>query len=245
MPEQTLEAYAAAIELGADGIETDVQLTRDGRLVMLHDLTLDRTTNGHGPIAAMDFAYVRRLDAGSWFEPRFAGFRVPTLEETIDLVVGAGLLLCVEIKGDAATAPRTAVAVTALLRERGLLDRVYVSSFDHAALAPLGGRRAGVLLAPERLPDDGPPDAAAAVEQAQALDAAVLQHRWEPLTAEVVEALHAVDVAVWSWPIDSTEAVERSVAAGVDGVIGDNVTLLLEALGRGTPPPRSTPRPAR
>lgn len=235
MPEQTLEAYAGAIELGADGIETDVQLTRDGRLVMLHDLTVDRTTDGRGPIAEMDFADARRLDAGGWFDRQFAGCRIPTLEETIDLVVGAGLLLCVEIKGEPTATPRTAAAVAALLRDRGLLDRVYISSFDHAALAPLGGRRRGVLLAPERLPDDGPPDAATAVEQALALDAAILQHRWEPLTAEVVEALRAAGVGVWSWPIDSREAVERSVAAGVDGVIGDDVPLLLESLGRPVP----------
>ena len=98
-PEQTLEAYAEAIRLGADGIETDVQRTRDGRLAMLHDLTVDRTTNGHGPIAGLDWADVRALDAGSWRGERFNGAKIPSLEETIELVVGAGLVLCVEIKG--------------------------------------------------------------------------------------------------------------------------------------------------
>ncbi|HEY3523886.1 MAG TPA: glycerophosphodiester phosphodiesterase family protein, partial [Candidatus Limnocylindrales bacterium] len=72
-PEQTLEAYEAAIRLGADAIETDVQRTRDGRLAMMHDLTLDRTTSGHGRIADHDWADIRRLDAGAWFDPAFGG----------------------------------------------------------------------------------------------------------------------------------------------------------------------------
>lgn len=232
-PEQTLEAYEAAIRLGAEGIETDVQRTRDGHLAMLHDLTLDRTTAGRGPIAEHDWATVRELDAGTWFDPRFAGCRVPSLEETIDLVVGAGLVLCVEIKGTTADAPGTAVAVARHLRERDLLDRVFISSFDHAALAAARAEVGSPLLAPERLPDVGYSRPDLAVEQAVALDAAALQHRWEDLTPEVVEAVHAAGTAIWSWPIDTLESIERSVELGVDAIIGDDVPLLLEGLGRG------------
>lgn len=235
LPEQTLEAYAAAIELGADGIETDVQLTRDGRLAMIHDLTVDRTTDGRGLVAEHEWADLCRLDAGSWFDPRFAGYRIPSLEDAIDLVVGAGLMLCVEIKGDAATAPRTAAAVAGLVRDRKLVDQVFISSFDHAALAvtiPMVGHP---LLAPERLPEDGPPDPANAVTQATALGATVLQHRWEDLTREVVDALHDSGAAVWSWPIDSLESIAHSVAVGADGIIGDDVALLLRGLGRPSP----------
>lgn len=231
-PEQTLEAYEEAIRLGADGIETDVQLTRDGRLAMLHDLTVDRTTNGRGPIAAMDWDDVRALDAGSWRGERFTGARIPSLEETIELVVGAGLLLCVEIKGTPADAPVTAVAVARLIRDRGLLDRVFISSFDHAALQAARREVGSPLLAPERLPEAGPSDPEVAVSQAAALDAAVLQHRWEDLTPEIVDALHASGSAVWSWPIDTRESITKSVELGCDAVIGDDVPLLLDGLGR-------------
>jgi glycerophosphoryl diester phosphodiesterase len=231
-PEQTLEAYEEAIRLGADGIETDVQRTRDGRLVMLHDLTVDRTTNGHGPIAAMDWAEVRALDAGAWRGERFVGARVPSLEDTIELIVGAGILLCVEIKGTADEAPATAVSDARLIRDRGLLDQVFISSFDHAALAAARAEVGDPLLAPERLPEAGPSDPATAVGQAVALDAAVLQHRWEDLTTEVMDALHAAGTAVWSWPIDTLESIRRSAELGCDGIIGDDVPLLLEGLGR-------------
>jgi glycerophosphoryl diester phosphodiesterase len=234
-PEQTLEAYEEAIRLGADGIETDVQRTRDGRLAMLHDLTVDRTTNGHGPIAAIDWAEARALDAGGWRGERFRGLRIPSLEETIELIVGAGILLCVEIKGSAAEASETAVAVARVVRARGLVDQVFISSFDHAALAAARAEAGSPLLAPERLPEAGPSDPAIAVAQAVALDAAVLQHRWDDLTPEVVEALHGAGTAVWSWPIDTLDSIRRSVELGCDGIIGDDVPLLLDGLGRATP----------
>lgn len=230
--EQTIEAYTAAIELGADGIECDVQLSRDGRLAMMHDLTLDRTTNGKGRVADHQWAELARLDAGSWFGPGFAGCRIPSLEETLELAVAAGIVLCVEVKGVPAEAVRTASAVAALIRERDLVDQVFISSFDHAALAVVRGLLGQPLLAPERLPETGPPDARAAVAQAVALGATVLQHRWEDLTNGVVDALHTAAVGVWTWPIDSRESIDRSVEAGADGVIGDDVALLLEGLGR-------------
>jgi glycerophosphoryl diester phosphodiesterase len=88
------------------------------------------------------------------------------------------------------------------------------------------------LLAPERLPEEGRSDPDVAVAQAATLDAAVLQHRWEDLGPEVVDALHAAGTAVWSWPIDTLESIQRSVELGCDGVIGDDVPLLLEGLGR-------------
>lgn len=235
VPEQTLEAYEAAIRLGAEAIETDVQRTRDGRLVMLHDLTLDRTTSGHGPVAARDWAEVRALDAGSWFGPEFGGCRVPSLEETIELIVGAGLMLCVEIKGQPSETPATAVAVARLLRDRDLLDAVFISSFDHAALRAARAEVGSPLLAPERLPDTGPSEPAVAAAQAIALDAAALQHRWEDLTRDVVDAVHDAGTAVWSWPIDTSESIRRSVEVGVDAIIGDDVTLLLEGVGRRAP----------
>ncbi len=232
IPEQTLEAYDVAIDLGCDAIECDVQMTRDGQLVMMHDLTLERTTTGHGRVADTSWAELRELDAGSWFSGSPTAIRVATLESTLDLAVAAGIPLCIEIKGTPANAPRTAVAVATLLAERHLLDRMVISSFDHEALAVAAATAPGVFLAPERLPESGPPDAPAAVAMAQAACGAVLQHRWEDLTAEVVDALHDAGIAVWSWPIDSEESIAHSIAVGVDAIIGDDVPLLLRGLER-------------
>lgn len=135
-PENTLVAVRRAIEVGADMVEIDVSLTRDGYVVLLHDETLDRTTNGAGLLSAVTLTEVRELDGGSWFAPEFAGEPVPTLAEVLDLVRGR-ILLNVEIKGEAVTgeaAGGIVDKVLALVRERDMLDQVIVSSFEPRAL---------------------------------------------------------------------------------------------------------------
>ena len=97
-PENTLAALAAARELGATSAEIDTVLTADGEIVLLHDLTLDRTTDGAGLAARRSLAEIRALDAGAWFGPAFAGERVPTLAEALDAARVLGLGLHVEIK---------------------------------------------------------------------------------------------------------------------------------------------------
>lgn len=92
-PENTLAAFAAALEEGAHGIEFDVQITRDGSLVAIHDSTLDRTTSGTGPVVAMDLADIKELDAGNWFAPEFAGEKVPTLDQALEAIPAPTVLV--------------------------------------------------------------------------------------------------------------------------------------------------------
>ena len=157
-PEQTLEAYMEAIRLGADGIETDVQRTRDGRLAMIHDLTLDRTTNGHGPIAGLDWADVRALDAGSWLGERFAG--PDPVARGDDRARRRRRASCCASRSRARPRrlPGRPSRSPGCIRDRGLLDQVFISSFDHAALAAARDEVGSPLLAPERLPEGGPSD---------------------------------------------------------------------------------------
>lgn len=103
-PENTLAAYRRAIEAGADAIEIDLRLTKDGHLVSLHDDTLDRTTDGSGPVESITLAEVRKLDAGAWFGPEFKGERVPTFPEILKLARGR-ILVFLDLKdGDDAYA---------------------------------------------------------------------------------------------------------------------------------------------
>ncbi|RMF25458.1 MAG: glycerophosphodiester phosphodiesterase, partial [Deltaproteobacteria bacterium] len=96
LPENTKLAFAKAIDLGADAIEFDVQLTADNVAVVIHDETLDRTTSGSGRVSETTFDKIRALDAGSWFAASFAGLEVPTLEEVLD-AVGSRVLLNIEL----------------------------------------------------------------------------------------------------------------------------------------------------
>ncbi len=223
-PENTLTAYRRAIELGADMIECDVNVTRDGDLVMIHDWTLDRTTNGRGPVAALTLDEIRGLDAGSSFGAEWAGERVPTTIEAIELAREAGILMCFEVKGgDPATFARTAEALADLLAARDALGWAFMSSYDHVALALARRRVPELMLAPERLPDDVPAEPADAVGQARALGAPVLQNHWRFLAPELVDAVHAADVALWAWPTTAEDEIRVALDAGVDAVMGDDV----------------------
>jgi len=117
-PENTLRSIERAIHVGVDAVEIDVHLTRDKRLVVIHDDTVDRTTNGSGTVSSFSLEEIRRLDAGK-------GERIPTLQEVIDLVRGK-VRLVVELKEKGTEGP-----VSVSIRENGLLDDVYVISFWH------------------------------------------------------------------------------------------------------------------
>ena len=97
-PENTLASFAEGLRRGADMLELDIHLSRDGELIVLHDHDLTRTTDGRGYVHQRTVADLQRLDAGSWFDPRFAGERIPTLEEVIAFVARRAYLT-IEVKG--------------------------------------------------------------------------------------------------------------------------------------------------
>lgn len=230
-PENTLDAYRRAIELGIDMIECDVNLTRDGELVMIHDWTVDRTTDGTGRVADLTLAEVRRLDAGAWFAPEFRGVRIPTTAETVELGREAGIQMCFEVKGETpADFRRTADALGDLLAQARALDWAFMSSYDHEALAAAKARIPELLLAPERLPDDVPPPPGEGVRQALALGAPVIQNHWRFITPELIASLHEHQIALWSWPTTEESEIELSLAAGADGVMGDDAAALVRAV---------------
>lgn len=231
VPENTMEAYRRAIELGTEMIECDVNITRDGQLVMIHDWTLDRTTSGSGPVRRCSLEEVRALDAGSWFGPEFRGVRVPTTAEAIELGLEAGILMCFEVKGETPDeSGRIAEVLADLLREHDALGWAFLSSYDHAALARATARVPELMLAPERLPDNLPADPSEAVEQATRLGAAVLQNHWRYLTSELVGALHNADVAIWAWPTTDEPDIAAGLANRVDGLMGDDVAAIVRAV---------------
>jgi glycerophosphoryl diester phosphodiesterase len=135
-PENTLASVRAAIAAGADMIEVDVTLTADGEVVVIHDDTLDRTTDGSGLVVAHSLEQLLRLDAGAWFARRFRGERIPTLAQVLDEVRGR-ILINVEIKPEAVgerTEGGIAERVVRLIEERDMRDQVIVSSFEPRAL---------------------------------------------------------------------------------------------------------------
>jgi glycerophosphoryl diester phosphodiesterase len=140
-PENTLAAFRQAIADGADGIELDVRLTKDGELIVLHDQRVNRTTNGRGKVWQLSCSAMQHLDAGSWYAKTFSGERIPTLREVLTLLhdvrnLPKNFLLNVEVKTDGQTRSRVRLgeALARLLREERSVARSLVSSFDHRFL---------------------------------------------------------------------------------------------------------------
>jgi glycerophosphoryl diester phosphodiesterase len=132
-PENTLPAFEAAIRLGADGVELDVQYSSDGALVIFHNDTLEKTSDGDGRVTAHTLAELRALDAGSWFGPSFAGTRIPILDEVLDLMKGK-LLVNVELKVLGTLQSGMGADAVKTIRAHGMADQVVISSFNPFAL---------------------------------------------------------------------------------------------------------------
>jgi glycerophosphoryl diester phosphodiesterase len=147
-PENTLPAFAAAVRAGATVVEFDVRVTRDGVPVVIHDRTVNRTTNGSGRIWDLTYDEVAALDAGSWFGAGFTGLRVPSLAETLDLLAPEPVELLLEIKPPATL--DEVKSIVAQLAERDLLDRTVLQSFDADVVRKVRGvapeARRGLLL---------------------------------------------------------------------------------------------------
>src|ERR687886_2515618 len=134
-PENTLASFERALELGADWIELDVHLSRDGALVVIHDESLDRTTDGHGLVKDHTLAELKRLDAGAWFGAAFAGQGIPTLDEVLVWAGERDTIVDIEIKNAPIYYAGIEEAVIRTLDRYGMTERAIVISFDHRSVA--------------------------------------------------------------------------------------------------------------
>ena len=212
-PENTLLSIQKAIDLGVDQIEIDVHLTRDQHLVVIHDTTVDRTTDGQGAVAAFTLAEVKQLDAGK-------GERIPTLQEVMDLVRGK-VILQIELKG-----PDTAEPVIRAVEQNSMENEVLLTSFVHDRLREArqinSNLRLGALWA------NPPPDAC---EQAVDMGAEAIHIQHLNIDAELVQKAQAHDLKIRAWNPDTVEEIQRVIDLGVDA-IGSNRPDLLIGVGR-------------
>ncbi len=218
-PENTLLAFDLAFDLGAEAIECDVQRSRDGELVIIHDGTVNRTTNGVGAVAALLFADLRALDAGRlWSIPQ----RIPTLAETLDLVRRRGGALNLEIKGESVDdSVGTAEAVEPVLRalEEPLRSRLLVSSFAHPAVALLKERLPWLRVA--TLYSGRAWQKADMLAPALAMGAEAIHPGVELTTADLVTRAHAQGLRVNGWTANRPATIRKLIAWGVDGLFSD------------------------
>ncbi|HEX9489421.1 MAG TPA: glycerophosphodiester phosphodiesterase [Stellaceae bacterium] len=217
-PENTLAGFCMAAALNVEWVEFDVRLTSDGRCILLHDDTLDRTTNGRGPVSRLTFDEVRRLDAGTWFGPDFAGQPVPGLEETIGLLAQLNLGAVVELKpgpGAEAATGRTAAAVLAE-RWPAALPPPVLSSFKPTALA--AARAVAPHLARALLVGTLPRDWR---RQVEALDCAMLHADQRRLDQPTVEIVRDAGLSLFAYTVNLPQRAQELFSWGVDSVFSD------------------------
>ncbi len=149
-PENTMTSFEGAIKQNADGIELDVHLSKDGYLIVCHDETLNRTTNGKGFIKQFDLYELKQLDAGSWYDKKYKGEKMPLLEEVIDLIKGTNMDLNIELKAGSIFYPGIEEKVLKMIEKYNIKEQVIISSFDHYALVKIKSLdseiKTGILL---------------------------------------------------------------------------------------------------
>ncbi|MFD1206171.1 MULTISPECIES: glycerophosphodiester phosphodiesterase [Sporosarcina] len=133
-PENTIAAFKEAARLPVRGVEFDVHMTFDGQLVVIHDESIDRTSNGSGFIKDLTLSELKEFDFGSWFSPDFSGEKIPTLPEVLDVFSRTEHLLNIELKSDIFPYDGMVEKVLDIIQERGIESRVILSSFDHSAI---------------------------------------------------------------------------------------------------------------
>lgn len=237
-PENTLPAFKLAKTAGADLVEIDYYHSKDGKLVVMHDGTLDRTTDAvakwGGSKIRVDSKTVeelKTLDAGKWFDPQFAGTTVPTLEETLDLIQDGNVTLIERKAGDAASCLK-------LLQSRQLVNRVVVQAFDWSYLADfhkLEPRQMLGALGPSGTRDGRKLTDAEKVLSKEWIDLALKSGArvvgWNnQITKDAVDYAHAKGMKVWVYTINDPAEANRLLDMGIDGLITNNTSLIWRTL---------------
>lgn len=223
-PENTLAAFELALRQGCDAIELDIHLSKDDELIVCHDSTVNRTTDGTGVIRQMTVSELQRFDAGRWFHESYAGERLPLLEEVFDLVP-VDIMINVEIKEtyEGLIEQR----LLHMLRNRNRLSQVVVSSFDHKSLLRLKRSEPDVKI--------GLLYSQNAVDHSQLADLLgvpvyALHPYSKRIDQEDIVRATSRGLQVYPWTINNEEAMEQAIDSGVSGIITDYPAVLKRIL---------------
>ena len=215
-PENTMLAFRKALEVGIDGIELDVQLTKDGHVVIIHDEKVDRTTNGTGLVVDYLLEDLQKLDASSIFAGQMGFNPIPTLREYFELVKDYPIVTNIELKTSVNEYPGIEEKVLELIREFKLEDRIIISSFNHFSVKRMQA------MAPELgyglLSDTWILDAGA---YTKAHDVACYHPSVRQMKQEIVDELKANGRIINVWTVNTEEQIRDLYAKGIDCVIGN------------------------
>jgi glycerophosphoryl diester phosphodiesterase len=218
-PENTLAAFKLAVEQGAPAIEFDVKLTRDDQVVVIHDPTVNRTTDGQGSVASFPLSEIKQLDAGGWFSGAFKSERIPTLEEVFDCV-GRMILMNIELTNYTTPSDSLVSKVVSLTKAKGLEDRVYFSSFLSTNLKKARKLLPGCGIG--YLTYAGPPGWLQRIFQAPPSSIDSLNPNRGSITRKLVDHEHHLGRRVLAYTVNDPMDMRRLFSIGVDGIFTDD-----------------------
>ena len=224
-PENTIPAFQKADGLRADMIEFDIQYTADQHIIVIHDRTVDRTTNGTGKVIEKTLAELRKLDAGAWYDDKFTGTRIPTFRETLSTISGS-VRLNIELKHYDTENSMFEQEVAAIATEFDLLNRAIFAARHPESIKRLREFLPGincVLLQKERTEDEY-------VEALQKLDLKVAQIRRQSMNQAFIDRLHDLEIAVNLFYADEKEEMKQFIDMGIDGILTNYPDRLRELL---------------
>jgi len=220
-PQNTIPAFRKAVEFNADGIETDVHLSKDGKIVICHNDTIDATSNGTGAVCDYTCEELKKFDFGSYFSEEFKGVTLPTLEECLDVVKNM-TLINIEIKNPPVKNDLVKRTIETV-HEYGISDSVIISCFNPEIIRESKeidpSIRTGLLYGDDEL---GNEIRSFGVEKYCAqLNANAAHPHFSLITEDEVKRLHALNIAVNVWTVNDKEVIERLTAWGCDSLISD------------------------
>jgi len=228
-PENSLEAFALAREMGADGIELDIHLSKDGKLVVVHDETVDRCSSSTGRIADMTLREIKELDFSNR-KPGYRGVRAPTLGEVYELLKDSQMTINVELKFGAALNIGMEEKCIQLAREMGMQDQVCYSSFNHYSLQRLRALDASAKVAPLYIAVLFNP-----WNYAKSMNAHAVHPYYRTLAIPgVMEGLKSAGLRCNPWTVDDAESMKWLAKLGVDAIITNRPDVALLAFAEMT-----------
>lgn len=226
-PENTMLAFEKALEIGCDGIEFDVQLTNDGVPVLIHDETIDRTTNGTGQVVSYAYNDLKKFNAASTYAKDGIVTYIPKLEELFDLIKNTDHLLNIELKNSILPYDGMEQKVIDLIRQYGLEEQCVLASFNHESVVKcreMAPEIKGSLITSSVLYDP--------VEYLKRAGITGLQCEFNSLTGESVKLLQDNGIALYPWTPNSIEEIQNLYDYGVDYIITNNVDKFQEVCNK-------------
>ena len=226
-PENTMAAFRSALSVGAEGIETDVHLTKDGILVITHDEDISRVSDGTGQVGDMTLEELRKYDFGSWKGEAYKGERIPTLKELLDLIRDTDLMLNIEIKMGFVLYPGLEEKLVEMIRSEEFLHRVIFSSFNHYSIALIKQLEPEAKTAPLYECGLFQPH-----EYAKTLGASFIHPSYTSMDPRLLEDLRKNGIGVNLWTVNDVQTAHYFNTLGIDGIITDYPEELVKALRR-------------